>query len=423
MIEYLYFVKFENDINSNNPFDWEEDVFETFNDAKDFAESLMSKHPEIHQTEIIRNDFGECVDSNDLGMIWSWKEAMSDIPDTDETTFSKSDTFDSDIDSEFEYTDDDIVFETDCVVRNKPLPADMTIEALIEEMEENEDQVECKWCEDLFDKSDCKCETSLGWLCPQCQEALISRGEQLTFKSSNCQEALKETFSPKETVELYYPKLYITMYGEKRDVDDWDEKEITTDFTYEVSMEDVATLIWEDYLTDEDVADVPGGFDALEDDAAWNKFLETHFDDLFSKYEKQILAYYEDDAKEACEEYLIYNGDDIGYNESKKNKSKLDKLEESEDYKKRLTMCPECGSVSYDLETGICINCGFNCYSSDEDTLSEDMTRDDLLKLARITKRIIDDNTDELLNRIDEVGNTVSTHHQAISKELDNLNK
>ena len=360
MIEYLYFVKFENDINSNNPFDWEEDVFETFNDAKDFAESLMSKHPEIHQTEIIRNDFGECVDSNDLGMIWSWKEAMSDIPDTAELTLSKADTFNSDLDSEFEYTDDDIVFETDCAVRNKPLPADMTIESLIEEMEENEDQVECKWCEDLFDKSDCKYETSLGWLCPQCQEALISRGEQLTFKSNNYQENLKETFDPKDTVELYYDRLPVTIYGKKRAVDDWDEKEITTEFTYEVPIEDVATLIWEDFLEDEDVADVPGGFDALEDNTAWNKFLETHFDDLFDKYEKQILDHYEADAIEACTEYLIYSEGYQVLNGSKRKASRLNKLEEAEDYRSKLTLCPECGTNSFDLETGICINCGFN---------------------------------------------------------------
>lgn len=410
MIEYLYFVKFENDINSNNPFDWEEDVFETFNDAKDFAESLMSKHPEIHQTEIIRNDFGECVDSNDLGMIWSWKEAMSDIPDTTELTLSKADTFDCD-DIDIELSDADITFETDCVT-DKPnlsyfgenlnvgdevfckvnkksgtvkdikddivtieftggeepdridtyyktelLPALRTI---VEEMEENEDQVECKWCEDLFDKSDCLYETSLGWLCNQCQEALISRGEQLTFRSNNYQEDLKETFDPKETVELYYDSLGITLYGNKRDVDDWDEKEFTTDFTYEVPIEDVATLIWEDFLEDDDVADVPGGFDALEDDAAWNKFLETHFDDLFDKYEKQILDHYEADAIEACTEYLIYNEGYQVLSGSKRKTSRLNKLEEAEDYRSKLTLCPECGTNSFDLETGICINCGFN---------------------------------------------------------------
>jgi hypothetical protein len=36
-------------------------------------------------------------------------------------------------------------------------------------------------------------------------------------------------------------------------------------------------------------------------------------------------------------------------------------LEEPEDYKARLVACPECGfDESFDHETGICINCGFN---------------------------------------------------------------
>jgi hypothetical protein len=37
------------------------------------------------------------------------------------------------------------------------------------------------WCGDIFDESECRYEENFGWLCPQCQAALKSRGEQLTF--------------------------------------------------------------------------------------------------------------------------------------------------------------------------------------------------------------------------------------------------
>lgn len=52
---------------------------------------------------------------------------------------------------------------------------------LKEELEENEDTVECCWCNELFDKTDCRKEVDLGYLCPQCVAAIKSRGEPLVF--------------------------------------------------------------------------------------------------------------------------------------------------------------------------------------------------------------------------------------------------
>lgn len=440
MIEYLYFVKFENDKPFDNPFDWEEDVFETFDEAKEFANSMISSHPEIHQTEIVRNDFGECIDSNDLGMIWSWKNEMSDIPEDNELTFSKEETFgDTDFDNEF--SDDDIVFETDCVtdkpnlnyfgesltagdevfckvnkksgivksVKGDTVTVEFTggedpdridtyyktdllpaLRTMVEAMEEIEDEVECvwcnelfpkeqcrhdekhgwlcdecddelvecSWCEELYPRSECRHEVNLGWLCPSCVGAIKSRGERMTFS-----EELAEAHNSAETVELEYDKLTIELQSPKRDVDDWDEVEYTDSYTYEVSTDDVATAIWENFLTEEDVADVKGGFDTLEDDTAWEKFLDTHFDSLFEKYYNELLAYFKDDAKEAFENEMSweeYQDRRSSWNESVNSKSMLEELEEAEDYSKRLTMCPECGETSYDVETGFCISCGFN---------------------------------------------------------------
>jgi hypothetical protein len=176
----------------------------------------------------------------------------------------------------------------------KPIPEGMTVEQLVEEMEENEEEVECAWCNDLFEKSACHKEADFGWLCPSCEAAIKSRGETLSIQTN-------ESFNSKETVDFDYGDLEVTLQGRKRDVDDWDERAVRVDYTYEVSKDDVATTIWENFITDKDVLDVPGGLEALEDDTAWANFLETHFDSLVDKYYTQLLDYYRDDAVEEYE--------------------------------------------------------------------------------------------------------------------------
>ena len=61
-------------------------------------------------------------------------------------------------------------------------------------MEENEDEVECTWCNDLFPKDMCKKEVNLGYLCPRCADGIMSRGETLTFKENNYWDFLDEKF-------------------------------------------------------------------------------------------------------------------------------------------------------------------------------------------------------------------------------------
>jgi hypothetical protein len=418
MVEYIYFVKCA---------DCEDEPFEFFDKAKDYALSCMSKKPVITQIEVNRNDFGECVDSCDLGTVWSWEEAMRDIPQDDTMSFSKADTFDHDnFDTEF---DDTITFETDCVVNDraldeayyavievdgeekrfsfdsredareylsyvragkdpafkgkklgsmytescrKAIPEGMTIEALVEAIEENEDMVECKECYDLYAKQDCTYEEGRGYVCSSC--------------SSNTSK-LSEAFNPKESAELYYDELTAIVTGNQRDADDWDEAEFTSDYTYKVEKGDVAVVIFENFMTDEDVKDVPGGFEALEDESIWMSFLEYHFDDLFDKYYEQLLVYYKDDAEEAfCDSVSWDDYQELRYDrfdESCATKSVLEELEESEDYRQRLTMCPECGTDSFDLETGICINCGFSTLTEDTDT---DADMPDYLKILKLKK-------------------------------------
>lgn len=235
MLQYIYFVKCPN---------CEDEPFDFFNDAKDYALGCLSAKPIITQTEVDRNDFGECTDSRDLGTIWSWEDMMIDVPMDDElTTFSKGETLDFDYDpgqdSEFLSIDNTLdevpdnfrrpaglaetyyaVVEVDGEERKfpfdskdkakeylnfvragkdpafkgktigstytescrKPIPDGMTVEDLVEEMEENEDDVECKWCGELFDKSEGRYEVDMGWLCDYCIAAIKSRGETLTFR-------------------------------------------------------------------------------------------------------------------------------------------------------------------------------------------------------------------------------------------------
>jgi hypothetical protein len=119
-------------------------------------------------------------------------------------------------------------------------------------------------------------------------------------------DSLDEEFNGSEKVDLEYDDLTVTLYGNQRDADDWDEVEHSGSYTYTVDKNDVATTIWENWITEEDVADVPGGLEALEDNAAWEQFLETHFDALFDKYYDKLLDYYEDSAADEFRDGYSY---------------------------------------------------------------------------------------------------------------------
>lgn len=283
MITYTYIVRCP---------ECEDEFFDFFDEAKDFAMGCLTKKPIITQTEVQRNDFGECTDHCDLGTVWSWEDMMKDAgTESTDTVFSKAETFgisegledfdDFDIGPQSdelippEFDDvfsepsepveeaiskvqadylsrrktmtkedfdrvkaaaqcarkcydfynalaakvsvkelrpyakaadkfvkdtygltgkeaEDLLFSGYAVwkqlneeTQRKPIPEGMTIEQLVEEMEENEDTVECTWCNDLFEKSECRKEVNLGWLCSRCQAAIMSRGESLTFKEGN----------------------------------------------------------------------------------------------------------------------------------------------------------------------------------------------------------------------------------------------
>lgn len=192
MIEYIYLVKCP---------DRTEEPFDFFDEAKAYALGCLNNKPIITQIEVDRNDFGECTDSHDLGTIWSWETMMSDIPDntSELLTFSKDDiqpAYDADQDPEFlvlddsfkatetealEMTADELMDKhgtTDVDLINAGRPeeervalrdTDMSIDDLVEALEENEDYVECKGCYDLVEKAGCVKGTK-GYLCKECAE-------------------------------------------------------------------------------------------------------------------------------------------------------------------------------------------------------------------------------------------------------------
>lgn len=295
------------------------------------------------------------------------------------------------------------VDESKASVSRKPIPEGMTIEQLVEEMEENEDTVECKWCHELFDKSEVRYEVDLGYLCDQCTAAIKSRGETLTFREGPLEEAVANDFTwNKSPVELEYDKLNVTLQGVEKQSndpyespyhDEWDED---VSYTYEVDPITVAEFLW-DVMTEEDVASVPGGFETLEDDVAFDSFMEEHFNALVEKYMDVILKKFEDDAirdyEDKYDPYEVEANAKAGYwdnhrddyfDEScateQKTASMLEELEDSETYRKRLSLCPECGADSFDHETGICISCGFNILTEELDATDVKTLTDTLTK-------------------------------------------
>ena len=362
--------------------DCEDEPFDFFDEAKTFALGKLSQKPEIHQTEVVRNDFGECTDSKDFGKVWSWEDEAEIVEDDSEFSIFTSGDFDKyrpEHDSEFDSLDNSL----DDVPDNfrKPVPADMTIDGLVEAMEENEEMIECKRCNELFPKEDMLYELTRGYLCPICIMDLDAAGEDLEFRPREIpekvvdEEPLEESKKRPSTsydifedsVSFYYNDLEATVQYNQTDADSWDEKEFYSDeFEYSVPMADFAEEVWDFCIDDESYKEFQEQYEELyQDDAAWLKFVNDNTEELMRRYSTQLFDRFESNAEEKYQE-KVWDDWNNGYLESVAettgDENLLETLEDSEDYKKRLMMCPECGDYSFDQETGICINCGFNAF-------------------------------------------------------------
>jgi hypothetical protein len=394
MVTYIYFVKCPN---------CEDEHFDFFDEAKEFALGCLSQKPIITQTEVCRNDFGECTDSADLGTVWSWEDMMKETEtEPTKSVFTKDDLklMADGKDPEFDELDNSVDFEVAepetpevSSAERKPIPEGMTIEQLVEEMEENEDTVECVLCQDLFDKSTCRKELNLGWLCHRCADDLAARGESPVFKSDNYWDFLDEEVETKTwacyfdgnkigTVEATdeddanykmqqkYPEY---PYGRRKHDDCyWVELENINEDLTEASLADIMAGVNNEYGTsysERDLLDSEG-----IDDGEFFNDLETQNEIAAEaqRRQRQRQAYAINKAKaerEARQQSKLEDLDpeelhdlgneyDGGYPTEKPELPEVDETPEVSD--PFLGTCPECGKESFDSETGICISCGFN---------------------------------------------------------------
>lgn len=285
----------------------------------------------------------------------------------------------------------------------KPVPDGMTIEQLVEEMEENEDEVECTWCNDLFPKDQCRKEVDLGYLCPRCEAAIKSRGEKLTFVENDYWDFLDEEVEKSVVEDISEATQDIPA-----DYDFFNE-----DFDEPVEEEEVEESIFADAESVEEVAEIlikeeEKAIDQYEEAAdkieelASEEVLEDTKEilDHIKEEEKEHIEELEDllpeedaegdllnDASDSLEEASLSDIARAANREFGSNINSKDILDragvEDTDYfgdldtypsvnkkssltNKRLRSvykmmdCPECGAEkTLDPETGICNNCGF----------------------------------------------------------------
>ena len=311
MITYTYIVKCP---------ECEDEFFDFFEEAKDFALGCLTKKPIITQTEVNRNDFGECVDHCDLGTVWSWEDMMDKETESEDTVFSKNETFriSEDIDDlddfligqqidEFDDLDNSVDFEIEEVSNDfrKPIPEGMSIEELVEAMEENEDTVECTMCGNLVEKASCHHnKEGFGWCCSDCEPDNV---------------LVEEDHDLGNEYDGGYPEEYdlVTLVGDSIN-------HLTNDLGKDV---------WADDFADDVIADLENNYNIYipEDIEKYSIWCS----DVASEVSRQV--------------------------NNPKLESMLEVLEEAADYRNRLALCPECGAEQgFDKDAGFCVECGFN---------------------------------------------------------------
>jgi hypothetical protein len=129
-------------------------------------------------------------------------------------------------------------------------------------------------------------------------------------KSSSSQslsEAVKSADWERSDIELEYTGVPVEVETGPVIDNNWfespyrDTKSFDASFTYKVDPYSVVDFLW-DELTEEDVADVPGGLAALDADSdLCDQFLNKHLDDLVEKYNDKLLKRFFYDAVEYYE--------------------------------------------------------------------------------------------------------------------------
>ena len=291
---------------------------------------------------------------------------------SDDGEETESSSYDFETDSFEELWDELMSYKPEALVEcseRKPIPEGMTIEQLVEEMEENEDTVECTWCEELFDKSECRKEVNLGWLCSRCEAAIKSRGETLTFKENNYWDFLDEDIEDTRTLTDLV-KDSISHLTNDLGQDPWAEdfaddviKDIENNYDAYVPEDIVEYTRWCSAVACEVSRQVNNPDNLTE--ASLSDILSNANSELGTSYDEPGLLSSEqvedDDFFADLETYpeLQAKRKRAGMERAIKTRTarKLEELEASDSH---LTLCPECGKETFDTETGICVDCGFN---------------------------------------------------------------
>ena len=256
-----------------------------------------------------------------------------------------------------------------------------TVEELVEMMEENEDTVECKWCNELFDKSECRKEVDLGWLCSSCEAAIKSRGETLTFIENDYGDFLDEK------LDIDFSKCI-----DSSDMEIWGVEPIGENTYKAVLLKRYENVPFRGNNYPDEIAriesemfDLGGlfvfhfGKDGLPCLGRWDPELlnsmgtcEIIFDDTSYDYACEKALNNVTVKTEALEvTHDLGNEYDGAYPDYKPELSKVDETPDVSNSPLRL--CPECGKDTFDIETGICIECGSNFNLTEE--LDPDVTK------------------------------------------------
>lgn len=253
----------------------------------------------------------------------------------------------------FDCTERDVKesFCADAKECRKPVPEGMTIEQLVEEMEENEDIVECTWCNDLFPKDQCRYEVDLGYLCSRCEQAIKSRGEDLTFRENSYWDFLDEDAEIATVSEEPKTRYWMCWY----DGDDCCVLEANS----ESEAEDIFldrysnSLFFDSWDHDWSVDEIS----KEEYDEYLNESLKEHVNEEHPAIESEQELEGTDNAVVDCKVAdIITHSEDEKPVDCEGKKKPLEKpLAEA-----LLVDCPECGAKkAFDQESGVCNNCGF----------------------------------------------------------------
>lgn len=113
-------------------------------------------------------------------------------------------------------------------------------------------------------------------------------------KANNKFMSNKNLNEGKEKVPIHYDDIEFTHYGTQYDVDRWDETEVSTDWTYDVSKDDIVTFLIEEHGSELFDDEIPG--EGME------KYILDNFDDLFDKYLDSIREHFRDAATEDAQD-------------------------------------------------------------------------------------------------------------------------